>query len=303
MLTVELGPPILYQADMPAVLRWLAHWMQEKHGLAVTLQADEQVNPQAQDVRVLLFQSVRELLFNIVKHAQAKNGQVVMTGEGDQVRIVVSDEGVGFDPTRHLPDTAETGFGLFSIRERLEAMGGRMEIDSAAGHGTRITLQAPLGQLRSTAIAKLLPSSQSPRERHAALPGQPGRKPGSIRVLLADDHDTVREGLASLMQAEPDMDVVGQAHDGAEAVELARTLRPDVVVMDVTMPGLNGIQTTRQIRSDCESAQIIGLSMHEGEDVAAQMLSAGAAAYLTKGGSVHKLFTAIRSCARPRSAA
>lgn len=120
---------------------------------------------------------------------------------------------------------------------------------------------------------------------------------GKIRILLADDHQILREGLVSLLSEEPDMEVVGEASNGQEAVELARRVRPHVILMDVTMPRLDGIQATRQITAELSQTAVIGLSMHEEDDMAAAMRAAGAVAYLSKGGPSDALIEAIRQFA------
>jgi signal transduction histidine kinase len=142
-LTIELSPPILYDAGLPAALNWLARWMQSKHGLRVEVRADEAAGPQSEETRIFLFQAARELLFNVTKHADVKRARVELRRREDgQVQLIVQDQGTGFDPAeRQGPSSG--GFGLFSIRERLEMLGGRMEIDSAPEAGTRITLLTP----------------------------------------------------------------------------------------------------------------------------------------------------------------
>src|SRR5512139_2571519 len=97
-----------------------------------------------------------------------------------------------------------------------------------------------------------------------------------IRVFLVDDHEIVRAGIKVLLMAEEDMEIIGEAASGQEAVDLARRLRPDVVVMDVQMPGLNGIEATRQITSDCHECAVLALTIHEDEQYFFQMLAAGA---------------------------
>jgi len=124
----------------------------------------------------------------------------------------------------------------------------------------------------------------------------PSARGQKIRVLLADDHQMMREGLAALLHREPDIEMVGAAFNGEEAVDLARRLRPDVVVMDVTMPRLNGIEATRQIVAELASVRVIGLSMHEEADMAAAMREAGASDYLTKDSPPEVLVAAIRAC-------
>ncbi len=116
-----------------------------------------------------------------------------------------------------------------------------------------------------------------------------------IRVLLADDHALLRAGMTSLLSDEPDIEVVGEACDGQTAVELALDLQPDVILMDVTMPRLNGIEATRRIIARLPHARIIGLSMHEQESMAVAMRKAGANAYLSKDGRCERLMEAIRA--------
>ena len=119
-----------------------------------------------------------------------------------------------------------------------------------------------------------------------------------IRVLLVDDHKAMRDGLAGLLGFEPDIEVVGVATDGLEAVALAEALEPDVITMDVTMPGMSGLEATSIIAAKVPHARIIGLSMHFDYSVAAAMREAGAATYLTKGGPEEDLLAAIRGCRR-----
>ncbi len=144
-LTEDLSPPILLRGGLVPALEWLVQWMAEKHHLTVVLKAEAADGGPDQDLTVLLFQAVRELLFNAVKHAQVQTVQVEVTRRNAEVRVRVADAGVGFDPaTLRVGGGKAGGFGLFSLRERLELLGGRLEIDSAPGKGSRITLAAPL---------------------------------------------------------------------------------------------------------------------------------------------------------------
>jgi len=142
-LTAELSPPILHEGGLAAGLEWLADWMHDKHGLMVGLTAEEDLTAAAEDVSILLFESVRELLFNVVKHAKVRSASVRLERvEGRMLKISVRDTGKGFDP--HAAEFSREGFGLFSIRERLSLVGGRLEIQSGPGRGSVLTLIAPL---------------------------------------------------------------------------------------------------------------------------------------------------------------
>lgn len=124
-----------------------------------------------------------------------------------------------------------------------------------------------------------------------------GSESESIRVLLADDHKILRDGLANLLREQPDILLVGEVGDGQAAVDRARELHPDVIVMDITMPKLTGIEATRLITREMPDVRVIGLSMHEHEDMASAMQNAGAVNYLTKDGDVEALIRAIREAA------
>ncbi len=116
-----------------------------------------------------------------------------------------------------------------------------------------------------------------------------------IRVLVADDHVVMREGICLLLEAEREIKVVGQASDGQEALEKAGELKPDVILMDITMPGMSGIEATRQLRVAFPAMQIVVLTMHEGEEFFFRMLQAGASGYVLKGASPDELLRAIRA--------
>ena len=116
-----------------------------------------------------------------------------------------------------------------------------------------------------------------------------------MRILIADDHRIVREGLRSLLDEQPDMQVIAEADNGRDAVERVDELAPDVVVMDVAMPQLNGIEATRRIVRGRPGTKVIALSMHADRRFTAEMLRAGAAGYLVKDSAFEELVTAIRA--------
>jgi DNA-binding NarL/FixJ family response regulator len=116
-----------------------------------------------------------------------------------------------------------------------------------------------------------------------------------MRVMLADDHRMFRQGLKTLLGSREDIDVIAEASDGREAVEMASSCNPDVIIMDVSMPGLNGIEATRKITTDQPGVKIIGLSMHTDRRYTSELLKAGAAAYVPKDGAFEELEQAVRS--------
>ncbi len=149
-LSVELSPPVLRGEGLFEAICWLASHMRDVHRLEVAVSAEHKVQIVREDLRVLLFHLVRELLFNVVKHAGIDRARVTLDEDAAHIRIVVEDEGRGFD----LAETqleAGTGFGLFSIRERLRLFSGRLEVASAPGSGTRVTILLPTAVARQVA--------------------------------------------------------------------------------------------------------------------------------------------------------
>ena len=142
-MTAELCPPILQNDGLMAALEWLARWMQKKYGLTVRLDAEPDSVPKTEGLNVLLFQAVRELLFNVVKHAGVKAAGVRVKRTAGTLEITVLDKGAGFDEGQ--ARVHDGGFGLFSIRERLVLIGGSMAITSAPRQGCSITLRVPVG--------------------------------------------------------------------------------------------------------------------------------------------------------------
>jgi CheY-like chemotaxis protein len=183
-------------------------------------------------------------------------------------------------------------FGLFSIQQRLAHVRGELLLDSAPGAGTTATLRLPGAPVRPTPGHTAAPGA-APTPRSV---GEGGGGP-VLRVLLVDDHRVLREGLGGLLRLEPDLAVVGEAADGPSAIEQATRLRPDVIVMDVNLGEMSGVEATRAIRAVLPDVRVVGLSMHVDPDVAEAMRAAGAAAYVTKGGPAQDLFDAIRGCA------
>lgn len=122
-----------------------------------------------------------------------------------------------------------------------------------------------------------------------------------VKVLLVDDHHIMREGLIALMSAQPDIQIVGQAGDGRAALDLIRELAPDVVVMDIGMPGLNGIEATRRIRAEHEGVKVIALSTHTDKRYVHHMLEAGACGFVLKIGAYDELLRAVRAASQGKT--
>jgi PAS domain S-box-containing protein len=292
-LTIELSPPVLHEMGLVGGLNWLVSYMQEKHQLKVNLLADNRAEPASEETRYLLFECVRELLFNTVKHAGVAESQVVLLqGRDNRIKLITRDEGRGFDPDlQKKRRTDEASYGLFSIQQRLVHIGGEMEIATAPGKGTSITITLPVGETKTIGAENTADAEQAGNTGKFQV-----RKRSIVhRILVVDDHKILREGLVGLMQFEPDIEVVGQASNGLQSIELAEQLQPDVIIMDVNLGDMSGVEATKLILAKLPKTKIIGLSMHTDEDLANALCAAGAITYLTKGGPAEDLLASIRA--------
>ena len=233
--------------------------MREKHGLVVDIEMNAELPTLGEDARILVFQAVRELLFNVVKHAGVERARLRLAVDADRLLVVVEDAGVGFDPGDLEAEPSPGGLGLFSIRERLEVLGGRLQIHTNPGQGTRMEISVPWQEPEvAPRGSKRHPPDAAPADRIASASERslPSEKPRRIRVLVADDHKILRQGLAGLLAKNP-TSKSGEAGDGLEATPCRKT-QPDVVLMDVTMPHVDGIEATARITARCRTSALSG---------------------------------------------
>jgi CheY-like chemotaxis protein len=284
-----LFPPAMQSSGLPAALTWLADWTRNKYGIEVQVSVAPLANSARKDVRTLLFESVRELLLNAVKHAHADRVSVDLAVDADgMLCITVTDQGIGFEPAE-VGESAKggpPGWGLFSIRERLTLLGGRFDIDSSPGHGARFRLIAPLGAQETSSA----PDPQShvvigPADSSAASVATAH----ALKILIVDDHTAVRRVFRDLLQQRLELTVIGEASNGLEAIAQARVLRPDVILMDISMPKMDGVEATRRIRAELPAIQILGLSMQVRTETRHPIENAGASGFFIKGADTQRL--------------
>jgi signal transduction histidine kinase/CheY-like chemotaxis protein len=285
-LMSELRPPQYGdEGDLGMAIIWVADKLQ-RHGLTVSIEDDGEPKPVDEDQLTMLYQAVHELLYNVLKHANTGHATVSLRRVHQTVVITVRDEGRGFETWRDDGSPRHTGFGLLNIRERAQQVGAQFHMESKRGQGTLVTLTVPLKKDTKGLIREGGSPSGSQARRLDATE--------QIRVMLVDDHEMIREGLRTIINGQEDLRVVGESSDGSLAMACVRECQPDVILMDINMPTLNGVETTRRIKAELPGIAVIGLSVHEDDRMALNMRDAGASAYLSKGGSFEALCDTIR---------
>ncbi len=289
-LTFEISPPVLHELGLAAAIQWLCDQTSAQHGLQISVVHSDWHRRLSEDLRVLLFQATREILFNVVKHAGASHVAVELTRAGDHVELSIADDGTGFNVEEAANRSRRgAGYGLFNIAERMQYLGGALKIDSGPD-GTRVTLSAPVAAELAVDPPSIPPPPQGLQPREAAR-----RRAGTIRLLIADDQQLMRQGIHTILDQDKQFSIVGEASTGQEAVRLARELEPDVVVMDIDMPEMNGIEATQLLTAELPAVHVIALSMFADKQYVGEMLRAGAAGYLLKDCAGDDLTRAIQA--------
>jgi len=260
-------PRVLDDLGLPAALQWLAR-RSSTDRVAVSVELGDPVKL-PREVEVVLYQVASEGVSNALVHGMPSRVVLSLTPDRHRVTLKVLDDGAGFDVgtvTR-----GSEGFGLFSMEERVSLVDGTFDVESAPGDGTRVIVSVPLP---GAAVMDV------------------------IRVVLADDHMVVRAGLKAVLSGARDIDVVGEASNGKEAIALVDRLHPHVVVMDLSMAEMDGLTATRELATRTEPPKVLVLTMHGEEEYLVQVLEAGASGYLVKNAADRELVDAIRAVAR-----
>ena len=252
----------------------------------------EGTEPESIDPRneLTVLRITQEALSNVRQHSKASRATVRLSYDVSEVRVLVSDDGCGFEPSQTKGVlSAAGGFGLTSMQERARLAGGNLEIRSASGRGTQINATIPYQ----------VGTERPPVTQHTAnaVLSKEGLSE-DIRVLVADDQDVVRRGIRSMLTRSDGLVVVGEAGDGEAAIEQIRALAPDVVLLDIQLPRLDGVETTKRLRELGLKTKVILLSVYAKDEYIFDGLRADARGYLMKDVGEDDLVRAIRTVQR-----
>ncbi len=280
----NLGPSALESGSLIEALQ--GETDSQRAGMPCHLVVSGTTRPLPADVQLALLRVTQEAIANARKHAAASRVDVLLDFGDGEVSVSIADDGRGFDPARTLDRAAQGGgFGLSGMSERLQALGGRLEVRSNPddGSGTTIIAAIPYQLQRADPRAT---SSAPPRATPAAA---------RFHVVVIDDHPATRAGLAALLDAQPDVVVVGQAADGEEGLRMVAALSPEVALVDLRLPKLGGVETIARISRLRAPTRSIVVTSFAQEELVLQALRAGAQGYLLKDATAHELAAAVRA--------
>ena len=297
-LSYLLHPPLLDESGLASAVRWYAEGFQKRSGISLTVDIPPGLGRLSTEVETALFRVVQESLTNVHRYSGSPNAEIKIFAEDGQVHLEVVDHGRGIEagvaPVM-IDGIASLGVGIPGMRERLRQLGGQLEVDFGT-NGTRVVAIVPLKKLDAASLETT---------EYAAAEGgntQPGldsdaaaRSDARRRILIADDHEVMRRGVRGLLETHNEWAVCGEAFEGKEAVVKSRELRPDLIIMDINMPGLTGIAAAQQIRRENPSAKILFFSVHESAQTVREVINAGAQGYVAKSRAGHDLVDAVRN--------
>jgi CheY-like chemotaxis protein/two-component sensor histidine kinase len=213
---LDLRASPLENRSLPEALRALVERWEAETGVSARFRSVNGSRPLPPGVEAALYRVCGEALNNVARHAEARRVTVRLVATPESVGLLVEDDGRGFDPS----EVPEGRHGIVGMRERVEVLGGALRVESGPEGGTRVEATVPLGE---SGVDK-------------------------IRLLVADDHPMLREGLVAVLGTQPDFEVVGEAGDGEDAVRLAERLEPDVILLDLEMPNVDGVEALQRLQ-------------------------------------------------------
>lgn len=292
-LSYLLHPPLLDELGLPAATRWYAQGFQKRTGIRTDVDVARDLPRLRPEAEVALFRIVQESLTNIHRYSGSPSAYIRISSDADEYKVEVGDFGKGMDvePSR-MPgsELAPLGVGIQGMRERIRQLSGTLDIFSKLGKGTVVIASLPIVRV-SLPVEKGLNNETVP----VPDPASEAKSGAAHRILLADDHEMLRRGLRSMLEKEPDLSICGEANDGIDAVEKALALRPDLVILDINMPALNGLAAIGQILRSRPETRILVFTVHDSEQTLQESFSAGAHGFLPKGKAGRDLIDAVRA--------
>jgi PAS domain S-box-containing protein len=286
-LSYILHPPLLDECGLASAVHWYAEGFQKRSSIKLEVEVDADLPRLPADAETTLFRVVQESLTNVHRYSGSSSAKIRISKASGEVLLEVIDYGHGIKSGTargKLDGPAPLGVGIPGMRERLHQLGGDLSVDFGTS-GTRVMATLPI---RKSA------ESESDEGESALSVTIRSAEDARRRILIADDHELMRRGLRGLLESHDEWAVCGEAVEGNEAVRKSTELRPDLVIMDVNLPGLSGIEAAQQIRLEREAAKILFFTVHDSDEIIREIIGVGALGYVAKSRASQDLIEAVR---------
>jgi two-component system NarL family sensor kinase len=285
-LSYLLHPPLLDELGLSSAVHWYTQGFEKRTGIHVDVDIARDFPRLPADVETTLFRVIQESLTNVHRYAETRTAFIHVARVGDEVELKIADQGKGIraeilKSSRRA--VAPIGVGIQGMKERMRQLSGRLEVTSRPNQGTLITATLPIREPRAESSGS--DTTHDDRQGDTAV---------RSRILIADDHEVLRRGIRTMIESEKNWEVCGEAIDGQEVVDKSVTLSPDLIILDINMPVLNGVAAVRQILRSCPKTRILVFSVHESKQTVREVLSAGAHGYLSKAKAGRELVQVVK---------
>ena len=294
-LSYLLHPPLLDELGLSSAARWYATGFTKHTGIPIDIEVPQEMERLSPDAEVAIFRVLQESLTNVHRYANTPKARLRISTTADEIKVEIEDYGKGLQAARAKftqESVARLGVGIQGMTERIRQLGGRLEITSGAKRGTLVIATIPLraSQVAAPAASQVSAGTASLPSAASSVAEHHQRQ----QILIADDHEMVRRGVRNTLQSEPDLEICCEAVDGQDAVDKASKFRPDLVILDINMPVLNGLVAVRQILRHCPTTKIVIFSVHDSEQPRQEARAAGAHGFVSKGEDSRELVRVVR---------
>ncbi len=296
-LSYLLHPPLLDELGLSSAVEWFSQGFENRTGIRVGVDIPGSFARLAPDAEVALFRIVQESLANVHRYSGSATAYVRARSDRGEVRLEIGDFGKGMgkeSPTTERASLAPLGVGIQGMRERVRQLSGTLEITTKQGKGTVVTAILPISSSRIEVRDELQDAGIQEVEHLASEEHLAPREGWPKRILIADDHDVLRRGIRTMLESDPDLEVCGEAVDGKDALDKTLAQAPDLIILDINMPVMNGLDVLRQIVRHRPKTKILAFSVHDSKQIVEEILAAGAHSYLSKATAGQHLVHEVR---------
>lgn len=287
-LSYLLHPPLLDECGLASAVLWYAEGFKKRSGIHLSVSIDEELVRLTTDAETALFRVLQESLTNVHRYSGSPSAEIRIFQSASKVHLEIIDHGKGVKAGMERPAFAGAptlGVGIPGMRERIRQLGGQLEVEFS-NEGTRVYASLPTEAFTE--------ESEPFRDKENFQTNGRQRPVVRRRILIADDHEVMRRGVRGLVESQEEWSVCGEAIEGNEAISKTRELHPDLLILDVSMPGVSGIEAALQILKDDPNMKILFFTMYDSPQMMREIFNVGAWGYVAKARAGNDLVDAVR---------
>jgi two-component system, NarL family, sensor kinase len=286
-LSYLLHPPLLDECGLASAVLWYAEGFKKRSGIHLSVSIDEELVRLTTDAETALFRVLQESLTNVHRYSGSPSAEIRIFQSASKVHLEIVDHGKGVKAGTERPAFAGAptlGVGIPGMRERIRQLGGQLEVEFS-NEGTRVYASLP---------TEAFTEESEPFRDKGNFQANRQRPVVRRRILIADDHEVMRRGVRGLVESQEEWSVCGEAIEGNEAISKTRELHPDLLILDVSMPGVSGIEAALQILKDDPNMKILFFTMYDSPQMMREISNVGAWGYVAKARAGNDLVDAVR---------